>query len=118
LRKGLYSPEKGSTSHERFNPLSAAGTQSNNNYLIYGMANQALYRAGAGSNRGLDATVGFDWRPQGVNRENSQITPGVRYNAPIPARPQDGVAFGFVHTKISDPVRFAEASAGLRLSGS
>jgi porin len=81
----------------------AAGTQSKGNYLIYGMANQALYRSDAGSNRGLDATIGFDWSPGDLNKENSQITAGARYNGPIPSRPQDGVAFGFVYTKISDP---------------
>ena len=26
-----------------------------------------------------------------------------RYNGPVPSRPQDGVAFGFVYTKVSDP---------------
>jgi porin len=81
----------------------AAGIQSHGNYLIYGMANQALYRSEAGSNTGLDATIGFDWSPGDLNRENSQITAGVRYNGPIPSRSQDGVAFGFVYTRISDP---------------
>lgn len=80
----------------------AAGIQSSGNYLIYGMANQAVYRSGAGSNRGLDATFAFDWSPNDVNRENSQITAGVRYNGPIPSRLQDGVAFGFVYTKVGD----------------
>jgi carbohydrate-selective porin OprB len=37
------------------------GRQSNGNYLIYGMASQALFRSDAGSNRGLDATFGFDY---------------------------------------------------------
>ena len=81
----------------------AAGHDSNGNYLIYAMANQALYRAEAGSNRGLDVTIGFDWSPDDVNRQNSQLTAGLRYNGPIPSRMQDAVAFGFVYTKIGDP---------------
>ena len=80
----------------------SAGTQRNGNYLIYGMANQALFRSEPGSNRGLDATLGFDWSPGDINRENSQITAGVRYNGPIARRPRDTVAFGLVYTKVSD----------------
>ena len=83
----------------------AAGTERSGNYLIYGMANQALFRSEAGSSRGLDATLAFDWSPSNVNPENSQLTAGVRYNGAIPSRPRDTIAFGFVHTKIGDPFR-------------
>jgi porin len=96
----------------------AAGIQSNGNYLIYGMANQALYRSDAGSSTGLDATIGFDWSPGDLNRENSQITAGVRYNGPIPSRPQDGVAFGFVYTRISDPFQSVGIPFGMPPLGS
>ena len=91
----------------------AAGAQSSANYLIYGAINQALYRPDAGSDRGLDATVGFDWSPDDVNRQNSQITGGVRYNGLIPGRAKDWAAFGFVYSKISDQFRFTEPSIGL-----
>jgi porin len=96
----------------------AAGIESNGNYLIYGMANQAVYRPHAGSNGGLDATIGFDWSPDDVNRQNSQITAGVRYNGPIPTRPQDGAAFGFVYTKIGDPFQSVGIPLGMPLLGS
>jgi porin len=89
----------------------AAGIQSRGNYLIYGSVNQAVYRSDVGSNRGLDTTVGFDWSPNDVNRENSTITAGARYNGPIPSRPQDAVAVGFVYTHIGDPFQ----SVGLPL---
>jgi carbohydrate-selective porin OprB len=49
--------------------------------------------------------LAFDWSPGNISRKNSQITAGVRYNGAIPDRPQDTVAFGFVHTKIGDPFR-------------
>jgi porin len=67
------------------------------------MASQALFRSEAGSNRGLDATFGFDWSSGDVNRENSQITAGARFNAPFSHRPKDRIACAFVHSKISDP---------------
>jgi porin len=77
------------------------------------MASQAFYRTQAGSNRGLDATFGFDWSPGDVNRENSQITAGVRFNAPFERRKQDRVAAGFVYSKISDPFsRFGQLLGG------
>jgi porin len=76
---------------------------SHGNYLIYGMASQALFRTEAGSNRGLDATFGFDRSPDDVSRQNVQITAGARFNAPFRARKSDRLAFGFVYSKISDP---------------
>lgn len=82
-----------------------SGRKSGGNYLIYGMASQALFRSEAGSNRGLDATFGFDWSPGEVNRENSQITAGARLNAPFTHRPKDRIACAFVYSKISEPFR-------------
>jgi porin len=93
-----------------------AGHTSNSNYLIYGMASQAVFRTDAGSNRGLDATFGFDWSPGDVSRENVQITAGTRFNAPFGSRKMDRVACGFVYSKISDPFRdFGELLGGTRL---
>src|SRR5260370_33099024 len=69
------------------------------------MASQALYRAAAGSNRGLDATIGFDYSPGDVSRQNVQITAGARINALFARRPKDRIGIGFVYSKISDPFR-------------
>jgi porin len=92
------------------------GIQSSGNYLIYGMASQALYRPDAGSNRGLDATIGFDYGPGDVSRRNVQITAGARINAPFASRPQDRIGIGFVYTKISDPFsNFGALLGGPRL---
>ena len=77
------------------------------NYLIYVMANQAVYRASPGSNRGLDLDFGFDWSPDDVNRLNSQLTAGFRYNGLIPGRDHDGLAFAVVYSKISDQFSLA-----------
>ena len=93
-----------------------AGRKSNGNYLIYGTASQALFRPEAGSNRGLDATFGFDWSPGDVSRENTQITVGARFNAPFARRKSDRVACGFVYSKISDPFsRFGQLLGGAPL---
>jgi len=83
----------------------ATGRMSSGNYLIYGMASQAVFRSDAGSNRGLDATLAFDWSPGDVTRENSQITAGMRFNAPFPKRRTDRVACAFVYSRISDSFR-------------
>ena len=83
----------------------SAEIRSNGNYLLYAMASQAVFRSDPGSNRGLDATFGFDWSPGDVTRQNVQITAGARFNAPFAGREKDRIACGFVYSKISDPYR-------------
>jgi porin len=80
----------------------AAGVRSSGNYLIYGMVSQAIFRTDAGSNRGLDATVGFDYSPDDVARQNVQITVGGRFNAPFASRKNDRAGVALVYSKISD----------------
>jgi hypothetical protein len=70
------------------------------------MADQAVNRPFAASNRGLDLSFGLD-SPTDLNRENEQITGGLRYNGIIPHREQDSLAFGVVDSKISDQFSFA-----------
>ena len=94
------------------------GIKSGGNYLIYGMASQALFRPVPGSNRGVDATFGFDYSPGDVSRENVQITVGARINAPFARRSKDRIGVGFVYSRISDPFRNFEASMGAPLLGS
>jgi porin len=76
--------------------------KSNGNYLLYFMANQAVFRQKVGSNRGLDLDFAVDWSPDNINRVNEEITGGFRYNGPIPHREKDTVAFGVVYSKVSD----------------
>lgn len=80
----------------------AAGIVSSGNYLIYGMASQAVLRTDAGSIRGLDLTAGFDYSPGEVARENVQVTVGGRFNAPFASRRNDRVGLALVYSKISD----------------
>jgi len=101
---------------EFFDPIT--NRNSPGNYLIYIAANQAVYRPSAGSNRGLDLDFGYDWSPSDVNRQNSQLTAGFRYNGLIPGRDQDGLAFGFVYSKISDEFSRAGTLLGMPPLGS
>src|SRR5262249_3622923 len=78
----------------------------------------ALYRPDPGSNRGLDATVGFDYSPGDVSRENVQVTGGIRINAPFERRAKDRIGVGLVYSKISDPFRNFGGSLGQPLLGS
>src|SRR6202047_991952 len=82
------------------NPVT--GTYSRGNYLIYVMANQAVYRSTPGSDRGVEIDFGFDWSPSDTNRQNSQLTAGLRYTGVIPRRDHDGFAVGVVYSRISD----------------
>jgi porin len=82
-----------------------AGIRSSGNYLIYGMGSQAIFRTDVGSNRGLDATVGFDYSPDDVARQNVQITVGGRFNAPFAGRKNDRAGVALVYSKISDSFR-------------
>jgi carbohydrate-selective porin OprB len=94
------------------------GIRTTSNYLIYGMASQALFRSRPGSNRGLDATFGFDYTPGDVSRQNVQITAGARINAAFERRPNDRIGLGFVYSKISDPFSNFGALLGGPLLGS
>jgi len=98
------------------NPIT--NQDNNGNYLIYFMANQAVYRPFAGSNRGLDLDFALDWSPTDLNQEYEQITGGLRYNGIIPHRDQDGLAFGVVYSKISDQFSSGGTLLGLPSLGS
>jgi porin len=95
-----------------------AGAESPGNYLIYGMASQAIFRPDPGNDRGLDATAGFDYSPGDVSRENTQVTAGIRINGPFVQRPKDRFGVGFVYSKISNPFRDFGGSLGEPLLGS
>ena len=71
-------------------------------YIIYFMANQAIWRPTEGSTRGLDATFGVDYLPTSRNKVNQEFTGGVIFNAPIAKRADDSASVGFVISRISD----------------
>ena len=74
------------------------------NYLIYGMVNQGLFREGhygAQYFRGLDAFGGVDFAPGNVSPAYLQATGGFRYTGTLPGRDKDTVGLGVVHTEFS-----------------
>lgn len=96
----------------------ATGARSSGNYLLYFMANQAVYRAEADSDRGLDLNFAFDWTPGDVTSVYSQFTGGVRYHGLIPHRNRDSVAVGVVYSRISGTLNQSYADLGLMPFGS
>jgi len=89
------------------------GQRSQTNYLVYFMADQRIYRPQAGSERGLDATFAFDWTPDDITKNFSQVTAGVRYHGLIPHRERDTVSAGVVYSRISGVLNRALFEAGL-----
>jgi porin len=75
------------------------GVISKGSYLYYFLAAQAVYRAEAGSNRGLDLTFGYNNSPNNINQQNSMVTAGTVYHGIIPWRTVDDLSVGFVSTR-------------------
>jgi carbohydrate-selective porin OprB len=99
-------------------PNIVTGHQSSGNYLLYFMANQAVYRPVAGSDRGLDVNFAFDWTPDDITRNFSQVTGGLRYRGLIPHRKRDALSFGIVYSRISGVLNHALSQEGLMPFGS
>ncbi len=77
-------------------------------YLMYWMANQAIWRADPSGSNGLDATLSYDWSPADVNRNNSELTAGLRYNEPIPVKLHNTVSLGYVLNHLSQDFHNAD----------
>jgi porin len=89
------------------------GVRTSGNYLLYFMANQAVYRPQAGGDQGLDLNFAVDWTPDDITSVYSQVTGGARYHGLIPHRRMDTVAFGIVYSRISGALNHALANLGL-----
>src|SRR5579862_2761273 len=91
------------------------------NYVIYFMANQAIFRPKAGSNTGLDAHFGISASPnQTYNFVDKNITGGLIYNGLIPSRPKDALAFGLSYSHVSNAysTAYADSLLGAPVLGS
>jgi porin len=99
-------------------PNIVTGHESSGNYLLYFMANQAVYRPEAGSDRGLDLNFAFDWTPDDITRNFSQITGGLRYRGLTPHRKRDALSVGVVYSRISGVLNRALSQEGLMPFGS
>jgi porin len=71
------------------------------NYLLYWRASQALWRVDAREARGLDATIAYDWSPADINRNNTMLTAGLRFNEPLPLRIHNTMSVGYVQNRLS-----------------
>src|SRR6266481_3391214 len=80
-------------------PTSA--TPRSGNYLLYWMASQALWRVDPKEARGLDATFAYDWSPPDVNRNNTLLTAGLRFNEPLPLHFHNTMSLGYVRNSLS-----------------
>ena len=71
------------------------------NYLLYWMASQALWRVDPKAAKGLDATLAYDWSPPSVNRNNTLLTAGLRFNEPLPLNIHNTMSLGYVRNSLS-----------------
>jgi carbohydrate-selective porin OprB len=91
---------------------------SHGNYMLYGMANQVVYRKCAGSDEGLDVFFTTNYSPSGVSEVNTETTLGVRYKGLFPHRGMDSLGISLIYSKISDTFNLAFVNEGLPVLGS
>jgi porin len=87
-----------------YNPTTfatATGQKRSGNYLLYWMASQALWRVEPKGGKGLDATFGCDWSPADINRNNTLLAAGLRFNEPLPANIHNTMSLGYVRNSLS-----------------
>jgi carbohydrate-selective porin OprB len=80
-------------------PTSA--TPRSGNYLLYWMASQALWRVDPKEGKGLDGTFAYDWSPPDINRNNTLLTAGLRFNEPLPLKIHNTMSLGYVRNNLS-----------------
>ena len=91
-----------------YNPgqfTTAAGDKRSGNYLLYWMASQALWRVDPEEAMGLDATFAYDWSPADINRNNTVLTAGLRFNEPLPLQIHNTMSLGYVRNSLSSRFR-------------
>jgi porin len=80
---------------------STSAAPQSGNYLLYWKASQALWRINPQEARGLDATFAFDWSPPDINRNNTELTAGLRFNEPLPLPFHNTMSLGYVRNSLS-----------------
>ncbi|HWO30612.1 MAG TPA: carbohydrate porin, partial [Candidatus Acidoferrum sp.] len=87
-----------------YNPTTfttTTGEKRSGNYLLYWMASQALWRLDRRESKGLDVTLAYDWSPADVNRNNTILTAGLRFNEPLPISIHNTMSLGYVRNSLS-----------------
>jgi porin len=82
-------------------PLPTTATPRSGNYLLYWMASQALWRVDPHEAKGLDGTIAYDWSPADVNRNNTLLTAGLRFNEPLPVNFHNTMSLAYVRNSLS-----------------
>jgi carbohydrate-selective porin OprB len=85
----------------KFATATSTTPQPGGNFLLYWMANQALWRVDPKEARGLDGTFAMDWSPANINRNNMIITAGLRFNEPLPLNIHNTMSLGYVQNRLS-----------------
>jgi porin len=78
-----------------------SATPRSGNYVLYWMASQALWRVDPKRGKGLDGTLAYDWSPPSLNRNNTMLTAGLRFNEPLPVNFHNTMSLGYVHNSLS-----------------
>jgi len=76
-------------------------TPRSGNYLLYWMASQALWRVDPEGGKGFDGTFAYDWSPPSINRNNTLLTAGLRFNEPLPVPFHNTMSLGYVRNSLS-----------------
>ena len=84
----------------KFTPPTSTTPQSGN-YLMYWMANQALWRVDPKEAKGVDGTIAYDWSPPSLNRNYTMLTAGLRFNEPLPLPIHNTMSLGYVRNSLS-----------------
>jgi len=79
----------------------SSSTPRSGNYLLYWMASQALWRVDPQGGKGLDGTFAYDWSPADINRNNTLLTAGLRFNEPLPLHIHNTMSLGYVRNSLS-----------------
>ena len=77
------------------------------NYLIYGSANQAIYRRSSETDQGIDVAISLDWTPPDRTNANQAVNVGIRFNQPLPIRRHNTVGVAWVRSGLSSPLAVA-----------
>jgi porin len=96
---GLYQFGASYNPGKFMSPTSA--TPRSGNYLLYWMASQALWRVDPKEGKGLDGTFAYDWSPPNINRNNTLLTAGLRFNEPLPLKIHNTMSLGYVRNNLS-----------------
>src|SRR5260370_38841653 len=65
------------------------------------MPSHAIWRVDPKGPKGLDARFAYVWSPPYVNRNNTMLTVGLRFNEPLPLSIHNTMSLGYVQNRLS-----------------